>query len=173
MTSGAPWWAFIVTAAVSLGSAFFSWYMTHRSASKRDIQNWRRGELLKHTSKLIELSTKRNEMLRSRLYELTEPVFWTTKDWDLHSDLVVEMRSLIDQLKLLQAKKLIARFEGLIQLHQDSEYHIRDDEYDETALFLATIDPNEQEIEHQKVIDEFQRTIEQRRFPGIAKSDII
>lgn len=173
MSSGAPWWAFIVSAAVSIVSALFSWYFTHRSASKRDLQNWRRGELLKNTSRLIELSTKRHNLVRSRLRELHELDSRKTENWNTHADLVEEMRSLVDQIKLLHAPKLIERFEELVFTHQESEAFIRNDEYDEQALYWATMDPDQFEEEHEKVINEFHRTINERYFPGISKSDII
>lgn len=170
--SGTPWHVYIAAVVGGL-IAIVGWIVVHRTSRSRDLQSWRRGELLKHTSRIIELSTKRGELLRSRLYEVTEPVFWTTKDWDMHSELIVEMRSLIDQLKLLQAQKLINRFEALIRVHQNSEYHIRDDEYDESALFLAMIDPDEQTTEHQKVINEFHRTIQSKYRPETRKNDIV
>lgn len=167
--SSTPWHIYIAAVIGGL-IAIAGWIVVHRTSRSRDLQNWRRGELLKHTSRIIELSTKRAEILRSRLYEVTERVFWTTKDWDLHSELIVEMWRLIDQLKLLQAQDLIDRFEALITVHQNSEYHIRDDDYDESALFLAMIDPDEQTTEHQKVIDEFHRTIQSKYRPEKKKN---
>lgn len=62
MSSGAPWWAFIVTAVVSIGSALFSWLFTHRSASKRDLQNWQRTAITSAVSLLVTDSNKRASM---------------------------------------------------------------------------------------------------------------
>lgn len=49
MTSGAPWWAFIATAIVSLiatvVSIFSVWY-TARKSSRRELDNWIRQTLL-------------------------------------------------------------------------------------------------------------------------------
>ncbi|MCE4165231.1 MULTISPECIES: hypothetical protein [Rhodococcus] len=76
MSSGAPWWAFIVTAVASLGSALFSWLMTHRSAGKRDLKNWQRAMITETVSDFIELSDERFDLIIPYLHTRPNEPWW-------------------------------------------------------------------------------------------------
>lgn len=119
MSSGAPWWAFIVSAAVSVGAALFSWLMTHRSASKRDLLNWRRTAILNSVSDLLDASITRVTLVNESDWNTEQSKALLQKYMD-------QMTISIMRLRICNATELAERGGQLIVKHLFSDMSIQE-----------------------------------------------
>lgn len=156
MSTGAPWWAFIVTAAI----AILGWFLVNALNTKREIKNWKRSELLKISSQLITLSSRRNRLLLDQIstMESNDAVF-RSHFQQAFTDLL-EMQSVLDQFELLKEQDLHDRAKEIVQLHIDadkeSDQQDTRDEY--MVVRQAIVDTDSLAASHKVFIQTFHRT---------------
>lgn len=68
MSSGAPWWAFLVTAGVALIAVCVSIYSLLRS-DKREIEKWKRDHATKCAASIISKSLDRISAFHAEIYK--------------------------------------------------------------------------------------------------------
>lgn len=110
-------WLTLFGPTLAAGLVYIGWTRTHKDASTRDFDNWRRNALLKHVSELIALSTRRNRLLLDMADSI--PMGGGKKrplDTDTDSQ-VLDMLTIVEQMNLLD--KSISKAGSVIQkLHE-------------------------------------------------------
>ncbi|WP_415974679.1 hypothetical protein [Rhodococcus sp. 077-4] len=111
---------------IAASVVMFGWRRTHKDATNRDLDNWRRNALLGLTTRLLDLSTTRDKIILHTWNSYVSDGSSHYADWAGTKSAVVAMPGIAEQVRLLQAPQLASAMEELIRLHDDSDSTLAD-----------------------------------------------
>ncbi|ROZ58661.1 hypothetical protein EEB12_01120 [Rhodococcus sp. WS1] len=146
MSSGAPWWAFIVTAGVAFISAcvsgFSLWYNIKRT-DERELEKWKRDVIMKSTSDFISTSGLLQE------FKILNMGAWTGKHTIGSAEKHEKLRRESYQFSIIGSEELMNAAKAIIELHN----RFSTDNISKDNFIVKTMDYKMIEIAHEDLIE--------------------
>jgi len=163
-------WLSAAALVVAIGTAVWSGWYAQRTASRRELLNWRRSELLKATSELAQLSLHRQAVLEAAFFGMMPPGFGPSVDpfntaasggpHPRHSVdqmlVIVERMELLDGALAAVARRL-AEAHRLAMINADAEHSNPGDETEHCSAMM--VDDNELKSLHAELTQAFRRAV--------------
>lgn len=158
MSSGAPWWAFLVTAGVALIAVCVSIYSLLRS-DKREIEKWKRDHATKCAASIISKSLSRiDEFARERTRSNTEK--FDTAVLRRLTQIEQEMRFELINLKICNLNSVHNAANDVYDVHLRHEFQLllfNPEEHHRSSI--AVIDIDSAKRFHEALVIELQKEL--------------
>lgn len=154
----------VVALTVSVASAVW----VQRRTDTREAQRWRHDALLRLTSRVLEASSLRSQILLDTWNSLVADGSSNYSNWPAAKAVMTELPGLLEQTRLLQAPQLTLAMESIEQIHKVSDSNFensrltQDSELDDLQTIL--IDQQVLDTSHIVLRTTFANEIGNQRF---------